>query len=226
MSLVDCERWQLDHWQRELEMRQVQTASHVVFARRSHVSRTRGAAVKAAVREVNRRAVTTAPERLARLLMNLAKHRRWFIPGSVRGHRLVLSPSQRGTREKHPHHHYDHDHDHEALAHGFTSVELTLPDGFNEGLLRAWLSALPESVLRVKGITRLPDEPDALCSFQRVGRDVELARYPAAGRRRFGSRAILIGPHLDGAALCRQAARALQEESPAKPRRARRVLQP
>ena len=220
VGLVDCQRWQLDHWQQELELRQVQTASHVVFTRGAQVSKLRQAAVKASVSAVNRQAVTTTPERLAQLLMKLASQRRWFVPGSVRERRLALTPSRVGSREEHPHHH------HEALAHGFTSVELTLPAGFDEKLLRSWLAALPEFVLRVKGITRLRDEPDALCSFQRVGRDVELARYPVAGRRRFGSRAILIGPHLDGAALCRQAARALQEESPAKPRRARRVLQP
>jgi len=198
VSVVDCERWQTDHWQREMEALQVSTASHVVFTRLSRVSRFRRAEVKAAVRSLNRRGVHTSPERFAGQLQRLVAHRKWFIASSVLGHRRNLIPRRpsAGNGSADPH-------EHASLAHGFTSVELNLPSGLTELVLRRWLALLPADVLRVKGLARLRGEPGVMCSFQRVGIFPDLARYPAPGTRGISSRAILIGPNLDATRLCR-----------------------
>ena len=216
VGLVDCQRWQLPHWQRELEVRQIQTASHLVFTRGSHVTRTRGAAVKASVRSVNRRAVVTNPERLGQQLQRLGGQRRWFIPSAVRV-RGLPGPAARSSVRDHRagaavrDHRRGHDHSHAALAHGFTSIELNLPRGVTEQQVLAWLEVLPDEVLRVKGLIRLGNGPEGLCSFQRVGRVLDLARYPDVGRSGLGARAILIGPNLDAAALVRLTERALRK---------------
>lgn len=229
VNVVDCQRWQLPHWQRELEARQVQTASHVVFTRGNRVSKSRSAAVKSSVRSVNRRAFATTPERLGRQLQRLAGQRRWFIPSTVRTRALTRydgrsSPRSRRTGEPGHAHGRVHDHNHAVLAHGFTSIELNLPRDLTPQQVLDWLELLPDEVLRVKGLTQLRGESDAFCSFQRVGRVPELARYPVAGRSRVTSGAILIGPNLDADDMVRLAERALKTKPQTRARRpARRI---
>jgi G3E family GTPase len=215
VSLVDCERWQHDHWQSALEASQVRSASHVAFSRTDMVTTLRREAVVAAVSALNSRAAETSPRRLANQLRLLTARRRWLIPRTLRDRRYS---DQRNATEPHT------GHGHGASAHAFTSVELLLPGRLTEPLLRGWLSALPPEVLRVKGITHLRGEPGVCCGFQRVGPCIDLARYPAGSALRLGSRAILIGPNLDAGRLCRQAERAftLAKPMPAD-RSARRV---
>jgi G3E family GTPase len=214
VCLVDCERWQLAHWQQELEARQVQTASHVMFTRLDVVSRARSEEVKASLRLINQRALVTNSERLGRQLKRLSKHRRWFTTSTV--------PTSGPTPAVESSHGHGADHDHAALSHGFTSIELNLPGALSEQQVLAWLERLPDRVLRVKGLARLKGEPDVFGSFQRVGQVSELRRYPFSNRARLASRAILIGPNLDAASLVRLTERALQSKAPTQPRRVRR----
>ena len=88
VSLVDCERWQTDHWQQELEASQLQTASHVVFSRAKRGSQRRREAVASAVRVLNGRAAGTSPKRLADPLRLLSTRRRWLIPRTLRDRRF------------------------------------------------------------------------------------------------------------------------------------------
>ena len=210
VSLVDCERWQTGHWLQELEAHQLLTASHVVLTRAGQVGKARRETVTAAVRALNERALPTTPGRLAGQLQRLTAKRRWFISsparqrGAARTLKLPVEHDGRG------HHHHVHD----ALAPGFTSVELTLPTGLTEPLLRAWLDALPAAVLRVKGVVPLRGETGSFCSFQRVGVFADLARYPAPDQARLAARAILIGPNLDAAKLCRLTEKAFTPVDP------------
>jgi G3E family GTPase len=229
VCLVDCQRWQLSHWQQELEARQAQTASHVVFTRGGLVSRTRGAAVKASLRSRNRRAVVTNPERLGHQLKRLAEQRRWFIPTAVRTRGLIQAAQRipsAGRLRVEPVPSPGPNHHHAALSHGFTSIELNLPGDLTEQQVLAWLERLPDQVLRVKGLARLRGEPDVFGSFQRVGRVPEFLRYPFVSRERTASRAILIGPNLDADALVRLTERALQPKAPSRARRARPIPAP
>ena len=77
-------------------------------------------------------------------------------------------------------------------------MELKLPDPMPAKSLQDWLNALPDEVLRAKGIVRFSDEPDRWFQFQYVEASAEEAKlYPLPAKPVVPACAVLIGVKLN-----------------------------
>lgn len=180
VSLVDCQRWQTDPWQDELERAQCVSADRFAFSRRDLVSRTRFEQVAQAASRLSPEATRTDPARLARQLLSLSRTRCWQV---------TMSPDSLPER---PHKH---------LA-GLTSVEIRLPRRLTEAEIGRWLAALPPEVQRLKGLCPVASRSREAWVFQRVGNHHDVWRQTVQGPRPSGACAVLLGQNLDAAVLC------------------------
>lgn len=180
VNLVDCQRWQTDPWQDELERAQCVGADRFAVSRQDLVSWARIEQVTQAISRLSPEATRTDPARLARQLLSLSRTRRW---------QATMSP------EPLP------DQPHEHLA-GLTSVEIRLPRRLTEAEIGRWLAALPPEVQRLKGLSPVAPRSREAWVFQRVGNHHDVWRQTVQGPRPSGACAVLLGRNLDAAALC------------------------
>jgi G3E family GTPase len=157
VTIVDAKRWQKRWWHKGLEVNQTRTATHVHMNWTHRVRADRLAAVEDGVRSVNPHAVFTLPGVFAGDLQRLA------VATAGVGRRPELL-------EPRPHDHAHHDHAHE---HPFASIVFGLPDVVSRDAFIAFVRALPNMVVRAKGLVRFADRPDAMFVWNRVdGRKV------------------------------------------------------
>jgi G3E family GTPase len=92
-----------------------------------------------------------------------------------------------------------------AHAGTFDAVSLTIGAPLDEARFRRTVEALPETVLRAKGIVRFAAEPDQRRAFQMVGRRYQITDAPGADAGA-GSRLVFLGipPMPDAADLERR----------------------
>ncbi|WP_299482195.1 GTP-binding protein [uncultured Roseibium sp.] len=82
-----------------------------------------------------------------------------------------------------------------TIGHGFESVSIEIGEPLDEAAVRAFLSDLPDNIMRAKGFVSLAQAPDRRTIFQRVGRRWSLAQdnmWPKEERR---TSLVFIGPH-------------------------------
>jgi G3E family GTPase len=180
INLVDCQRWQTDPWQNDLERAQFAGADRLAFSRRDVVPRSRFEEVAHAASILAPAAARTDPARLAAQLLALSQVRRWQPA-------MPVDP-----RPEMPHTH---------LAE-LTSVEIRLPRRLNEEEIGRWLAALPPEVQRLKGLSPVAPRSREAWVFQRVGARHDVWRQAVHGPRPAGACAVLLGRNLDAAVLC------------------------
>lgn len=177
LTVIDASRWQRRGEHNALERLQAASASHLVLNRTERISSIDADKVRRDLEELNPRAQRCDAESFATAL--LAGN--WSHPAPIDGHH-------------HP--------SHSDLSHAFTGLNLELPDLIPAASLREWLLGLPKEVLRVKGVLRLAEIPDRWFSFQRLdGAPGEAALHALPGAPAFPPCAVLIGVHLDPAAI-------------------------
>lgn len=62
-----------------------------------------------------------------------------------------------------------------SANHAFDTATVDVPGPIGRADLEAWLDALPREVIRVKGLVRLDERPDAVATVHRVGARVRIA---------------------------------------------------
>lgn len=178
VTVINESRWQkrLFPWDKRIERAQAATASHLMTNRRETATLKQQLRVKTDLEEINPHALRCTPEDLLREIS-------------------VLSPDS--TARIHPGERIEHGHHHLA-------VRVMLP-AMREETLRSWLKSFPPTVLRIKGLVALLDDPtDDACFFQRTDDEFERpnlikTRMPEGAE----SCAVLIGNGLDEARIHR-----------------------
>lgn len=155
VTMVDGCRWQERGGQNGLEREQVLTSTHWCLTHAAGVNRLRQLEVREAVRELAPRAAETSVEDFAQYVRLVRSGLAVFAEESG----LPLEEVKR-LAERHQHHHEG--------ERAFTSMRVELPFVVERKALEAVLAALPESVIRVKGLCRLAEIPQIPMSFQHV----------------------------------------------------------
>jgi G3E family GTPase len=157
LTVVDAGRWQKRWWHNALERAQVSTATHLFLNWTHQLNDARRVAVDASLRKTNPRAARVDAVEYAALLSDLAKT---VQDESERGERAGLSfaspaPLVEGeVRRKHDH--------------PFGSASLPLPATVDRAAFEQFVNALPEPVVRAKGLVRFSDEPGPMFVWHRV----------------------------------------------------------
>lgn len=188
VTLIDGQRWQKRFWHNALEREQAKTASHIVISRADTVAAERLAHVRSSLAACGVAGRETDAVSFAKELVEIA------AAASLRAERTLCG---HGCGHEHPHEHPHEHHDHsEHAAHHFASCEFALPDFVEEKAFRALLRALPDEVLRAKGLVRFRAQADEYYVFQRIEQDVQF--FPVGQNPRLKTPLVLfIGPTLD-----------------------------
>lgn len=183
VAVIDCQRWQKRFWHNALEREQARTASHVFLSRADVVEASRLADVQSSLARCGVRGTQTTVECLAADL-------RAAFDAEPRLH----SSSCCGG------HHHGHDEGCHHESYHFASCELSLRGQVDRaGFVKA-LKALPDEVIRAKGLVRFAEDPENFFVFQKIGADVQF--FPVGPSPRLSTPlALFIGPSLDRAVL-------------------------
>ena len=150
--MVDAARWQKRWWHNGLERAQVSTATQLHLNWTHTLDAARLRMVESALREVNARAAHVTIEQYAADLHDLATTVRH---DTARGGRSgALWASRSGERREH--------------RHPFGSASLPLPAVVDRAAFERFVEALPEAVVRAKGLVRFADEPGPMYVWHRV----------------------------------------------------------
>jgi G3E family GTPase len=181
IAIIDASQFGLRGMYNELELEQLQTASHYVLTHTDQVTKSRRDDVLLQIRHFNPHASRTTA---ARISSHLARTIADASPILLRGEE---SQSPRPHIHSHAHH----------LSHSFTGCQFLLPARVRTPKINAWLRALPDTVIRVKALVTTPEKPDCRQLFERVGLDFlpEPIEVPISGK--VPPSAICIGPKLD-----------------------------
>lgn len=189
LSLIDGKRWQKRFWHNALELEQTRTANYLFVSRADEIDETRAAALAKSFEKHGIAGDRATPEEFARELAGIGGEAGKFATRDIIAH-----PCDCG----HDHHHDDHEHhhhDHAHETHHFASLQIDLPEIVTRSSLERFLAALPEEVIRAKGLVRLAESPDEYHVFQKVERSVQL--LPIGSNSRFDHAvSVLIGPHI------------------------------
>jgi G3E family GTPase len=189
VAIIDASQFALRGRYNELELEQLQTASHYVLTHTDRVSESRRDEVLDLVRNFNPHASRTTAARLSTHLAQMIAD---------------ASPSIiSGEAEAMPRRHFHSQAHH--LSHSFTGCQILLPAFVQASSLTDWLRALPQNVVRVKALVTTPEKPDLRQLFERVGIDFlpDPIDVPISGK--VPPSAICIGPKLDPQELLRLA---------------------
>ncbi|MGV3709763.1 MAG: GTP-binding protein [Gemmatimonas sp.] len=168
VTVIDAGRWQKRWWHNELERSQTVTATHVFLNWTQKLSPQQVQKVQASIREVAPRSAFAGPHEFADYLTGIVANVR-DIP-----QRRTTLPTLSGE----PH---QPEHMHTHGEHAFASIALSLPPSVDRESFLAFVRALPEQVVRAKGLVRFNDESNAMYVWNRIPnrQRVELDRvYP------------------------------------------------
>ena len=149
LTVIDAARWQKRWWNNGLEAAQATTATHVYLNWTDRLSVDRRNAVEHSIRAVNARAEFTTPVAFAATLHHLANAVRDVEQRETRG---VAATQRHGKGHTHP----------------FGSMALPLPPLVARAPFLAFVQALPEAVVRAKGLVRFADQPADMFVWNRV----------------------------------------------------------
>jgi len=169
VTMIDAQRWQTRGQHNELEREQVRTSTHWVLTHTARRDESHLARVRAAVKQLAPRGVETDVDQLASFLR--------FQVAAPKFDASEAPPPlfQQALQSAGPHHHH-----HEAER-AFTSVRVELPFVVERRELERTLMALPDEVIRVKGLCRLAELPQIAFSFQHVRPEAETWFLPMLG---------------------------------------------
>ncbi|WP_373059537.1 GTP-binding protein [Gemmatimonas sp.] len=149
LTVIDAGRWQRRWWNNRLEVAQTTTATHVYLNWTDTLSSDRRGAVQQRVAAVNARAAFTTPVTFADTLQSLVESMR--------------DTERRAPQGFAPAHRHAHGH-----THPFGSVALPLPQLVERARFMAFVEALPQAVVRAKGLVRFVDQPAEMFVWNRV----------------------------------------------------------
>ena len=181
LSLIDAQRWQERHFHNKLEVKQIETATHIYLSHTDNCDSERLSYVTKDVTKHNPNAAWVNLESFESEVIKLAN----------------ISPNlpQRVLRSVKHHTHVDHDDSH-GDTHHFASIELPLPDGLERKKLENFLRSLPSEVIRAKGLLRFAEQKDEYTIFDFIGTDQCVKFRSHSGEPHVGSLFIAIGPRL------------------------------
>lgn len=195
ISLVDAKRWQKRFWHNGLERDQVKTAAYLHISYTDLVAAERLAKVRAGLVELGVRAADCAPGEAAEMISGLVREVA-AIDRSHESHRSHAHESHGSHGSHGPHHEH------------FASMQIELPEPVDRVQLEAFLRALPDGVMRVKGVVRLADTPGDVHVFQKVEQSDAVQFFPIGKENRLGgSLAVLIGAKISTEAVACEARR-------------------
>jgi G3E family GTPase len=197
VSVIDGKRWQKRFWHNSLELDQAKTANHLFVSRTDEIDEKRLRKINESLRHHGLPEKHLDSIQMASLLAKLTNE----LQG-ISG-RSDIARNQHGLREHHEHHDNGHDHggeghnhgEHNAAEHHFASFQIDLPEIVVRASLEKFLSGLPHTVIRAKGIVRLADSPDEYFVFQKVDRFESVQLFPVGKSvRQNHPVAVFIGP--------------------------------
>ncbi len=197
ISLIDAKRWQKRFWHNALERDQVRTASYLQISRLDEVSPARREHVEKSLTDLGIHAPRPSAPELATLLAALTADTAALPDRAAFAH---AHDCECGDPDHHHGHDHDHVHDHtnhDHTAHHFASLQVALPALVSRAALEAFLDALPETVIRAKGVVRLDDSPEDYHVFQKVDRFDGAQLLPIGKTSRLAEPlAVFIGPEI------------------------------
>jgi G3E family GTPase len=172
LSIIDGQRWQRRFWHNALEREQVRTATHLFISRTDIIAPERLASVEKSLDSLGIHAPVTDPASFAKEIASLPE-----LPELPRSHET-----------EHHHHH---------AKHHFASCEIPLPAFVSKRAFEELLNALPEEVLRAKGLVVFREDPGEFQIFQKVGHDGPVHFFPIGQHPLIKEPvALFIGPQL------------------------------
>ncbi len=150
VTCVHASRWQKRLWNNELERLQVRTASHLIMTHSDSASEARKQKVLDQIAGLSPRASWSSAEALCEELVHLAT-----AVGPV------FTAMPQGS-------HVGNHHEHHELSHAFVAEQFDLPPRVSKERLLHWVAALPDEILRVKGVARFFETPDTDFVFERT----------------------------------------------------------
>lgn len=189
VTMIDAMRWQKRRKHNLLEQEQVRTCTHWMLTHNEGVKKPRLAGIRAAVRMLTPRGIETTVEAFADFLRLQSATAR-FAPADAPKAALFESAT---AEAPHQHHHED--------ERAFTSMRVHLPFVVERGGLERLLSALPDEVIRVKGLCRLAELPQIPFSFQHVRPGGETWFLPMLGTQGIIPSGVIIGVGLSEAGI-------------------------
>lgn len=190
ISLVDGKRWQRRFWHNGLELDQARTAAFLHISRDSEIDGKRLAAVRESLENHGIVVPVVTPEEFSAELAVVTAE---VAEQSGRS----IARCEMGCDCGHDHHH-DHAGECHVVTHHFSSCQVDLPGLISRAALEAFLTDLPEEVIRAKGLVRLEDSPDEYHVFQKVDRfdSAQILSIGTASRLNEPV-AVFIGPRID-----------------------------
>ncbi len=185
IAIIDARQFGMRGHYDELEIQQLQTASHYVLSHTEHVPKSRRDDVLLQIRHANPHATRTTA---ARISTQLARTIAEATPTILRAEATRTSA------------HRPHTHGH-PLTHTFTGCQLLLPPRIRHEKITRFLRALPEIVLRAKSLVTTVEKPDCRQLFERIGSDFFPTPIEVPISPKVPPSLICIGPKLDPQAL-------------------------
>jgi G3E family GTPase len=204
VSIIDGKRWQKRFWHNSLELDQARTSNYLFVSRADEIDAKRAAHIEDSFATHGVSGTRATAEELAEALVGITAEVGGIASREVAAHAACC---ECGHHHHHDHgeeehdHHHAHEHDGEDAHHHagfhFASLQIDLPAVVTRAALEKFLGALPEEVIRVKGLARLADSPEEFHVFQRVD-GMEAAQFlPIGPTSRVGRPvAVLIGPDI------------------------------
>ena len=181
LSLIDAKRWQKRHFHNSLEVKQIETATHLYLSHIDECDCERLDFVTKDVKSHNPNAAWVTLKSFESEVIKLVN--------------VAPNLSPRVLRSVKTHTRVDHD-DRHGEAHHFASMELPLPDGLERVRLEEFLRTLPSEVVRAKGLLRLAEQKGEYTIFDFIGTDQSVKLRSHFGEPHVGSLFIAIGPRL------------------------------
>jgi len=181
IAIIDASRFGQRGDYNELELEQLQTASHYVLTHTDRITKSRREEVLLQIRHFNPHASRT---NAARISTHLARTVADATPAIFRSE---VSTAYRPQTHSHAHH----------LSHSFTGCQILLPSPVRTSEIKDWLQALPETVIRAKTLVTTPEKPGCRQLFERVGTDFLPEPIEVPISKNVPPSAICIGPKLD-----------------------------
>ncbi len=183
VTVIDASRWQRRWWHNTLEAAQARTATHVMLNWTDRLKPARMDVVQASVRQVNPRAELTTPALFAGLLAALSVETRDTFT------RVTSLPVASDSAA--------HLHTHAGMhAHPFASATLPLPSLVDRAAFHAFVGALPDHVVRAKGLVRFRDQPTSMFVWNRIGSRKRVLLDPSSPHADAQPVALFIGVEL------------------------------
>jgi G3E family GTPase len=181
IAIIDASQFGQRGDYNELELEQLQTASHFVLTHTDRVTKSHREDVLLQIHHFNPHASRTTATRIS---SHLARTVADATPAIFRSE---VSTAYRPQTQTHAHH----------LSHSFTGCQILLPSRVRTSEIKDWLQALPETVIRAKILVTTPEKPGCRQLFERVGTDFLPEPIEVPISKKVPTSAICIGPKLD-----------------------------